>query len=419
MGGSARTRAQRRAAQRGACRRPSSPLALGTRACSPAATIRWAAAASRSRRRPPAVATSHPTRAASSPTPPTRSRSREDGDTLATSPTRVGTTARRARAAQRPARATTSCAGEVLLLPETRAAPGTGGLDSGAVTSQPLGWTPDQARPRSTAHPATVRRREANPFQNGQTEPLIDPVRHRVEAGETAYSIARLYGVSVTALASWNGLGPDLAVRDEPGTPDPDRRRRQPDLQRARHAARPGHAGGGAAERRGAAAGRHHRRGRARIARTSAAYRTPPGGRLGAAGVGQGHPALRPGQPERRRLRRAGRNRGACRRTGRGGAGLRGARRPRHDRAGPPQGRPDDHLLDPARTSRSSRATASRPARSSVRSPTANKPSCSSTSSAARPASTRRPTSAAAAEAGTTQASGSAALNDGSSALRT
>ena len=38
-------------------------------------------------------------------------------------------------------------------------------------------------------------------------------VRHRVEAGETAYSIARLYGVSVTALASWNGLGPDLMVR--------------------------------------------------------------------------------------------------------------------------------------------------------------------------------------------------------------
>ena len=39
-------------------------------------------------------------------------------------------------------------------------------------------------------------------------------MRHRVEAGETAYSIARLYGVSVTALASWNGLGPDLAVRE-------------------------------------------------------------------------------------------------------------------------------------------------------------------------------------------------------------
>ncbi|MFT5005679.1 MAG: lipoprotein NlpD [Paracoccaceae bacterium] len=42
----------------------------------------------------------------------------------------------------------------------------------------------------------------------------IEPIRHRVERGETAYSIARLYDVSVTALASWNGLGTNLAVRE-------------------------------------------------------------------------------------------------------------------------------------------------------------------------------------------------------------
>lgn len=40
------------------------------------------------------------------------------------------------------------------------------------------------------------------------------PVRHRVERGETAFTIARLYGVSVRALADWNGLGPDFAVRE-------------------------------------------------------------------------------------------------------------------------------------------------------------------------------------------------------------
>ena len=39
-------------------------------------------------------------------------------------------------------------------------------------------------------------------------------VRHRVGRGETAYSIARLYGVSVRSLAEWNGLGPELAVRE-------------------------------------------------------------------------------------------------------------------------------------------------------------------------------------------------------------
>jgi len=41
-----------------------------------------------------------------------------------------------------------------------------------------------------------------------------EPTRHKVERGETAYSIARLYGVSVSSLADWNGLGPDLTVRE-------------------------------------------------------------------------------------------------------------------------------------------------------------------------------------------------------------
>ncbi|RVV99267.1 LysM peptidoglycan-binding domain-containing protein [Mesobaculum littorinae] len=62
-----------------------------------------------------------------------------------------------------------------------------------------------------------------------------DPQRHRVEHGETAYSIARKYNVPAKALADWNGLGPDMSVREgawllipvaEPGTtpqPDPEK----------------------------------------------------------------------------------------------------------------------------------------------------------------------------------------------------
>lgn len=42
----------------------------------------------------------------------------------------------------------------------------------------------------------------------------VEPLRHKVERGETAYSIARLYAVSVTALANYNGLGSDLSVRE-------------------------------------------------------------------------------------------------------------------------------------------------------------------------------------------------------------
>jgi len=41
-----------------------------------------------------------------------------------------------------------------------------------------------------------------------------EPVRHTVRSGETAYTIANLYNVSVTELASWNGLGPELSVRN-------------------------------------------------------------------------------------------------------------------------------------------------------------------------------------------------------------
>ena len=137
-----------------------------------------------------------------------------DGDTLATIADRLGTTPARARRPQRAAGRLPPARRRGAAAARQRAAPGGGGARQPATSrSQPLGWTPDQ-RLRGHRQRRRRRRRPRNPFQNGQTEPLIDPVRHRVEAGETAYSIARLYGVSVTALASWNGLGPDLAVRE-------------------------------------------------------------------------------------------------------------------------------------------------------------------------------------------------------------
>ena len=42
----------------------------------------------------------------------------------------------------------------------------------------------------------------------------IEPIRHQVSAGETAFSIARLYDVSVRSLSEWNALGPELDVRE-------------------------------------------------------------------------------------------------------------------------------------------------------------------------------------------------------------
>lgn len=46
----------------------------------------------------------------------------------------------------------------------------------------------------------------------GAANGAVQPIRHRVKRGETAYSIARLYNIPVRALADWNGLGPDLKV---------------------------------------------------------------------------------------------------------------------------------------------------------------------------------------------------------------
>ena len=41
-----------------------------------------------------------------------------------------------------------------------------------------------------------------------------EPVRHQVSRGETAYTVARAYGVSVRALAEWNSLDSALTVRE-------------------------------------------------------------------------------------------------------------------------------------------------------------------------------------------------------------
>lgn len=86
---------------------------------------------------------------------------------------------------------------EILALPrDARVGSGGAGRDITQIASSAI----DAAETRSPQSPAV---------QSGQ-----EPVRHRVTRGETAYSIARLYNVSVRALSDWNGLGPDLEVRE-------------------------------------------------------------------------------------------------------------------------------------------------------------------------------------------------------------
>ena len=91
--------------------------------------------------------------------------------------------------------------GEILAMPRI-VAPGTGGAaatDITAIASAAI----DAADTGTGTQVAGVR-----------IQPGAEPVRHRVARGETAYSVARLYDVPVRSLAEWNGLGPDLEVRE-------------------------------------------------------------------------------------------------------------------------------------------------------------------------------------------------------------
>jgi len=120
------------------------------------------------------------------------------GDSLGTMAGRIGLTANDlARHNGLPA-SYTPRVGEVLALP---------GNVGGSVVTGPTGWSPAIAE--TAINNATGGIGGATPSVGRPDE----PIRHRVEAGDTAYSIARLYNVSVTALSSWNGLGADLGVR--------------------------------------------------------------------------------------------------------------------------------------------------------------------------------------------------------------
>lgn len=100
---------------------------------------------------------------------------------------------------------------EVLALPKRVAESGTGPIQapSSVDIASLAGRAIDNAQPSqvqtSTLAPA-----------NGSPAPQvgIEPTRHKVKRGETAYTISRLYGVTVRGLADWNGLGPDFAIRE-------------------------------------------------------------------------------------------------------------------------------------------------------------------------------------------------------------
>jgi len=119
-----------------------------------------------------------------------------EGDTIASMARRVGLSASELANTNGLPETYRPRTGEVLVLPQNV---------GGSLVASPSGWSADIAETAiESATPSNQ-----TPEVGSPTEPL----RHRVESGETAFEIARQYNVSVTALASWNGLGPDLGIR--------------------------------------------------------------------------------------------------------------------------------------------------------------------------------------------------------------
>ena len=107
--------------------------------------------------------------------------------------------------------------GEIIALPGRVSEPS---ADTGAITSG-ASQTPRVIDVQTLASGAIDRAPNSNSGTASGTvtaqtnsETGIEPIRHRVGRGETAYTVARLYNVSVRSLAQWNGLASDLSVRE-------------------------------------------------------------------------------------------------------------------------------------------------------------------------------------------------------------
>lgn len=98
--------------------------------------------------------------------------------------------------------------GEILALPGRVSEPAGGpirpadGVDISTLAGSAIDKADAQNVQTTTLQPAPVK-------QSG-----VEPIRHKVERGETAFSIARLYNVSVRSLAEWNSLDANFTVRE-------------------------------------------------------------------------------------------------------------------------------------------------------------------------------------------------------------
>ena len=140
------------------------------------------------------------------------------GDTVASVASRVGLSADELARYNALTTGDTLRDGEVLALPR-RVAEG-GGTMMASGTATPGTGTVIGSGTVAPVDVSSIATTALNRVDSGTpaAQPVApagnEPVRHQVRRGETAFSIARTYNVSARSLADWNGLGPDLAVRE-------------------------------------------------------------------------------------------------------------------------------------------------------------------------------------------------------------
>lgn len=108
---------------------------------------------------------------------------------------------------------------EVIALPARVAepSPATGATGTGPIKPVDISSVAGGAIDRAPATPSVT----TTPLASNTAAPATpnaqtgtEPVRHKVERGETAFTVARLYSVPVKDLAEWNGLAADFAIRE-------------------------------------------------------------------------------------------------------------------------------------------------------------------------------------------------------------
>ncbi|MGH1454677.1 MAG: peptidoglycan DD-metalloendopeptidase family protein [Paracoccaceae bacterium] len=103
--------------------------------------------------------------------------------------------------------------GEIIALPARVAepSPATGAATTGPIQPPNVDITSLAGSAIDRAQPTAV---QTSTLQSAPTATGIEPTRHKVTRGETAYTISRLYNVSVRSIAEWNGLDSNFSIRE-------------------------------------------------------------------------------------------------------------------------------------------------------------------------------------------------------------